>query len=818
MKHLHVLLAVGLCIAPCSTKPWGTLTAPMLTPAQREELEDTVRSAGTRGDDQVDEIALREGPFPVHQFIVRQAFLLLQKDPAYSAEESGFPSVDDVLRWDGVRQSPSGMAPAGQTATSSERFAPRGGVQGPSADSELMALGGPPNFMYNGGYHYWNPFLQNGTAPEGAGEVYASLVDAVARKEARGAPCFASYLGHYVSDVCTPKHADAIILGENDVAAINRISIRWRRKEPSTAAGVREWLRNEDVQEVLRILRRAAASTPGAANADAYWRRLDRHIADTPVFRTGVTGQFEFFPRTVESAVAAYMRSFGQDTRDRNKFHCFFDPFYFNGPVFIHTLTWVDFRLATPLGGHLLWETSPGLRRFIDARDGEAAEASILGGDFNKAQRPLGAWQDDLMSNDPAKVTAAQKNRMAELVRRASLEVHGSDPSNERDFGADFEGPMKTAIQYVYSAFRATLTALRPTARFRFVDEGRTLRVQCEVESVADDFAKIKGIRVWRQLASGEPETFPEWTQKITSGVGVSTGTKPAIVTANLRLPDGKSFDPNESYLVDVFAEFEKIPDRGWARTRAERSGVTTVHDPTTAEEVTSTKGPLDLVIVFDITGSMSSSINSVRDNVKLIVGRLLMQTGDMRLAMIGYRDLEDKEAPAITVNGFSTNIAGQLAIMNSWKARGGGDVPEDQLYAIRQALNLWVKEGTTTRMATKVIVVVTDASAKPKDRYGNSPATVAQLAEDVDPAHVYPIVVGSDPGALASAQEIASLTGGSVLRASDGSKVGDVLLDAVSTAMARHAPRGNPWVGWAFYGGSALIGLGIIAHLLRRN
>ena len=110
-------------------------------------------------------------------------------------------------------------------------------------------------------------------------------------------------------------------------------------------------------------------------------------------------------------------------------------------------------------------------------------------------------------------------------------------------------------------------------------------------------------------------------------------------------------------------------------------------------------------------------------------------------------------------------NVSAQVEIMKKWKAEGGGtDEPEDQLAGIKAALAMnWRKNGWLGARVTKIILVVTDAAAHNPDRDGNTIESIAKTALDLDPVHIYPIIIGSGPQALADGKKIAESTGATI-------------------------------------------------------
>lgn len=209
--------------------------------------------------------------------------------------------------------------------------------------------------------------------------------------------------------------------------------------------------------------------------------------------------------------------------------------------------------------------------------------------------------------------------------------------------------------------------------------------------------------------------------------------------------------------------------------------------------------GPLDLIIAFDLTSSMGSSIESMKAKTVDLVRRAGARSADFRLGLVTYRDAAD--ADPFWERGLGPVSAAELeGLMADWEPRGGGDVPEDVAEALSRAIAMWEREGTTARKPVKLVVVVTDAPGKWPDGFGNTKESIARRALAVDPAHVYPIVVGGSAAALEDARQIAARTGGRLLRADEGVDVADAVLAAVDEGVARHA--GEAAVGGGGGGG----------------
>lgn len=106
--------------------------------------------------------------FETHQFIIKKAYELLEKDPAFDPQK--FPSFDQILAYEGKGQ-------------------------GPDTDGLTM---------YS--EHYYNPKLQEGKAPASAGKYFSRLAMAVAEGKADEAAKPAAWSAHFMADMRVPFH------------------------------------------------------------------------------------------------------------------------------------------------------------------------------------------------------------------------------------------------------------------------------------------------------------------------------------------------------------------------------------------------------------------------------------------------------------------------------------------------------------------------------------------------------------------------------------------------------------------------------------
>lgn len=125
-----------------------------------------------------------------------------------------------------------------------------------------------------------------------------------------------------------------------------------------------------------------------------------------------------------------------------------------------------------------------------------------------------------------------------------------------------------------------------------------------------------------------------------------------------------------------------------------------------------------DFALVIDTTGSMGSSINSVKaQSAALIDAVFAGGKNDGRIAVIGFKDVENGEPSEVILpftdqDEFEDRKAAATAAINSITVGGGGDLPETDFDGLLLALNgsagQW-RVGAGTRR----IALFTDAPVK---------------------------------------------------------------------------------------------------------
>ena len=112
---------------------------------------------------------------------------------------------------------------------------------------------------------------------------------------------------------------------------------------------------------------------------------------------------------------------------------------------------------------------------------------------------------------------------------------------------------------------------------------------------------------------------------------------------------------------------------------------------------------PVDIVFVFDTTGSMSEEIEGVKNTSITFANKLRDSNRDFRLGLVAFGD-KIRE-----VRNRDDTLTSDAEEFKRWIGRlwadGGGDDPEISLDAVRRATQMKYRDGTQ-----KVLILITDA------------------------------------------------------------------------------------------------------------
>ncbi len=216
----------------------------------------------------------------------------------------------------------------------------------------------------------------------------------------------------------------------------------------------------------------------------------------------------------------------------------------------------------------------------------------------------------------------------------------------------------------------------------------------------------------------------------------------------------------------------ELPPGRLFANTAARPALDPGYQAPPTCETA-----PVDLVILADTTGSMTSAIGAVRAEASNIVANIAAWGRGFRAAVVGYND------PGVqTFIGFSSDQAAISGAINQLYASGGGDSAEQVFAGIQTALNLPWRAN-----ASKAIVLFGDARDKSTD-----PSGIISAARSAGVQIFTVLITPFDPSDTPQQfQQLASGTGG-LASSSTGSGVVSAIQASVENAANCPNDEGN--------------------------
>jgi len=167
--------------------------------------------------------------------------------------------------------------------------------------------------------------------------------------------------------------------------------------------------------------------------------------------------------------------------------------------------------------------------------------------------------------------------------------------------------------------------------------------------------------------------------------------------------------------------------------------------------------GAIDLIFCIDTTSSMRDDIDAVKAAATKIIERTFDLSSSARMALVAYRDYGD----AYLTRGyaFTSDKAKIRDAILSLEVDGGGDIPEAVYEALLHAIRTPPDIGAWRDGVKKVVVLMGDA---PPHTRAHTEAEVVKAAEEVDPAHIFPIAIaGASAETLRLFGQLAVKTGG---------------------------------------------------------
>ncbi len=263
-----------------------------------------------------------------------------------------------------------------------------------------------------------------------------------------------------------------------------------------------------------------------------------------------------------------------------------------------------------------------------------------------------------------------------------------------------------------------------------------------------------------------------------------------------------------------------------------------------------SSQGFLDLVFCIDTTGSMTDDIQAVKDASSGLLDELSAYATEknisLQVGLVTYQDHTDAQRYAgkpqaawlrtWPLTADATTIRNNILAIDISDPSVGGDPEEDAYAAYMCAMDArtdW--QGSQVHMgwrpgAAKILIPMCDAPAHDPDFEGRTLDVVSARAAQLDPVHIYPLLLpkqGSsfaDP-AVTAMQRAANATGGVLTRVNSAKELPAAMVATIKLAVRRHKEevwrKSHPPYGLhaavAAVGGLLLIAL-VSAVLSRRR
>lgn len=215
----------------------------------------------------------------------------------------------------------------------------------------------------------------------------------------------------------------------------------------------------------------------------------------------------------------------------------------------------------------------------------------------------------------------------------------------------------------------------------------------------------------------------------------------------------------------------------------------------------------LDILFLFDTTGSMGSYIDNAKANAVNLLNNIAAKFKNYRVAVANYRDYPEdpygSESDYVYEANlaFTTNKSSAAAAINSLSAGGGADTPESVYTALSDSIKgvgLADDKGVAWRddPARRIIILIGDAPGHDPEPWpgGTSYSAVKSEANNASkPVAVHCLMTGYNIDARNQYKVIASATGGTFAEANTSSEVSAAITGIVnSVATTDRRPTGD--------------------------
>jgi 60 kDa SS-A/Ro ribonucleoprotein len=225
------------------------------------------------------------------------------------------------------------------------------------------------------------------------------------------------------------------------------------------------------------------------------------------------------------------------------------------------------------------------------------------------------------------------------------------------------------------------------------------------IEALDTVFERMLGIPepAWTLVDEGVP---PGAQRVVVQAIDVS-GSMAWSPVAGAEVLDARTAACALAYITAKRSD-EDVKTIGFGNEVQELTGLASADSLTTAMNVANSfnEGSFDVVLILDLTASMSTWISAAqRYIVKIIdtLGKWFRDSDRLRIGFVGYRDIKDADRFVIVQPTPSCNDVKN--VISKQVAEGGADIPEDVAGALDRAMGLEFRQD-----AARAFIHITDA------------------------------------------------------------------------------------------------------------
>lgn len=477
-----------------------------------------------------------------HQYILQEAYKNLEKNDPEVFVGSNFPKLNEIMKWEG------------------QHLTLTWGTSGDGPDS--------PEAKTKYSWHEYNPKTNKGEAPAQAADFYQNLEsDFSQSKKGKDPAKDAAYLAHFIADVSCPYHV-------NGMPADDAKNLEFAAKSTGdlqlgypTDNDVH--LQSDQIGHCLewtgKGMGRSLFLTDAEINRyhDTLWRTSSEYYFSypmgAPIRGSGGKDENGTPCNNWKKELNNWSNIFKQ-----NEYADWFDPWYSDGFLVIHTKGPTDqlsptYNLTEQSSTHTWWEwyafNNYSRPIYDETKVGYSKE-------FLKIQKEKGNGNPSNIVEFTKKIASNTRDNQEAILKESTTK------DTQRDIDSELGKAYQEAITDVYTAWRASFSALRPEVKFMPNSGSGVQKIDVTIKNKAQEDAKNIKINV---RAVDENEIVKNFVIDSNKEVPDRIPKNQSIVmTDKWELDIPSEFSGPLYLLVEVTGKFEETPDSGKSVLREE--------------------------------------------------------------------------------------------------------------------------------------------------------------------------------------------------------------------------------------------------------